>query len=469
MGVSRLAGCTVVDPSSLLRATLGSTRSHLSAKSHRCFWRSLRSLDEVLQSYIGCLCEQVRTTTTGRLRQDVTAKIGLILDGFQPELRSFHNLLLETRSLRCADPRDKVYGILGMAPKSTDDIGIIPDYTQTISQVYQSVVLHQLISTKRLDVLSSCEMPRVPTNQQNEHGPLPTWVPDWSRLTKGRVLFPYRPDMGSRAVAISKGERILRVAGVSAARIQTLEYMPPEVNPKILSKWIKTIIGSDVLGASYRGEGEKLDAYCRTFCADHFADSFQPPSVQYPDWASGEDQLAHMLRNEEEKEEEEPAFLDPKPVATYLDTVFWYCDGIAFFRTSKGYMGLAPEAAKVGDVVCIFLGSSAPKTLREKGNNQYEVVGDAYLCGMLYGEAFLGRLPPEYRLVLVSSGGGVKSYHSYYLNTKRGILEVTDPRLRHLAPEVYLECERLGTGSAGVVTPDRLSKLGIKVVNFDLI
>ncbi|KAI8629873.1 heterokaryon incompatibility protein-domain-containing protein [Xylariaceae sp. FL1651] len=52
--------------------------------------------------------------------------------------------------------------------------------------------------------------------------------------------------------------------------------------------------------------------------------------------------------------------------------------------------GLAPQGSKVSDIVCILLGCSVPVVLsRDRGENRclYKVVGEAYVHGMMDGEA----------------------------------------------------------------------------------
>jgi hypothetical protein len=51
-------------------------------------------------------------------------------------------------------------------------------------------------------------------------------------------------------------------------------------------------------------------------------------------------------------------------------------------------MGLAPESAKDGDLVCVILGASVPFILRERNNNVFQLVGEPYVHGYMDGEAF---------------------------------------------------------------------------------
>ncbi|KAI9743232.1 MAG: hypothetical protein M1818_003078 [Claussenomyces sp. TS43310] len=61
--------------------------------------------------------------------------------------------------------------------------------------------------------------------------------------------------------------------------------------------------------------------------------------------------------------------------------------------------GLAPDRAKPRDVICILLGCSVPVILREHSvpSHYFEFIGEAYLYGMMDGEALGGRKMEELR------------------------------------------------------------------------
>ena len=61
-------------------------------------------------------------------------------------------------------------------------------------------------------------------------------------------------------------------------------------------------------------------------------------------------------------------------------------DQRTFFGTQKGYFGLGPADLAEGDLVCVLFGCSVPHLLRKKGNG-YLLVGEAYVHGIMDGEA----------------------------------------------------------------------------------
>jgi hypothetical protein len=54
--------------------------------------------------------------------------------------------------------------------------------------------------------------------------------------------------------------------------------------------------------------------------------------------------------------------------------------------TSEGSLGMVPEFARKGDVICVLLGCSVPVILRERKSNGFEFIGEAYIHGFMNGE-----------------------------------------------------------------------------------
>ena len=71
------------------------------------------------------------------------------------------------------------------------------------------------------------------------------------------------------------------------------------------------------------------------------------------------------------------------------------------FITSSGYIGLGPMTLQPDDVVSIFFGARVPHILRrrEHGEGGYSFVGEAFVYGLMDGEALdLGRKPTTFEV-----------------------------------------------------------------------
>jgi hypothetical protein len=65
--------------------------------------------------------------------------------------------------------------------------------------------------------------------------------------------------------------------------------------------------------------------------------------------------------------------------------------------TGAGYVGLGGNACKAGDVICVICGCSTPIILRGK-ENAFQLVGEAYIHGIMNGEALKGIASRKYAM-----------------------------------------------------------------------
>lgn len=81
------------------------------------------------------------------------------------------------------------------------------------------------------------------------------------------------------------------------------------------------------------------------------------------------------------------------PVAKFLRRVQAVICTRRLFRTGRGFLGLVPEKAIKGDLICILFGCSVPVVLRRHSSPQtlgdyFEFIGECYVHGLMEGEAF---------------------------------------------------------------------------------
>jgi hypothetical protein len=78
-----------------------------------------------------------------------------------------------------------------------------------------------------------------------------------------------------------------------------------------------------------------------------------------------------------------------------------------FIRTTEDHIGLGPESVDVVDMVCIVEGARTPLIIRKVeryDQNEYRLIGDAYIHGMMHGEALKSS-----RLQMGGNGPAMKS------------------------------------------------------------
>ncbi|CAG9978008.1 unnamed protein product [Clonostachys byssicola] len=93
-----------------------------------------------------------------------------------------------------------------------------------------------------------------------------------------------------------------------------------------------------------------------------------------------------------------------KQYGAYVKRIQRACAHRALFVTRKGYIGLAPWNAKEGDVVAVLDGGKTPYILRSASVDQFKLVGESFVYGVMAGEALQHRKAlekPESRIQIV--------------------------------------------------------------------
>ena len=73
-------------------------------------------------------------------------------------------------------------------------------------------------------------------------------------------------------------------------------------------------------------------------------------------------------------------------ISRYADIAVEACHNRRFFRTKKGFLGLAFPSVQLGDSVVVFPGLDVPLILRGKPGDGYQIISDAYVQGIMDGE-----------------------------------------------------------------------------------
>lgn len=130
-------------------------------------------------------------------------------------VRLLSNICLEYRIMLATDPRDKVYGILGLLPSALE---ITPNYTKSMREVYTELAYEIVRTTRSFEILlESC----------SDTTDLPSWVPDLrtpSRFPKSftKQLSGDNATVGIPAVVSVSQHGVLSTRGL---RIDSLKYV----------------------------------------------------------------------------------------------------------------------------------------------------------------------------------------------------------------------------------------------------
>jgi hypothetical protein len=361
-------------------------------------WQNFRNAVYCLQSKDIALHHLVGTS--GQLFFDRCKMIYNLCENLGSQ--SIANLIDDARNCECSDPKDRIYGVLGMFNGGDRRLKIIPDYQKSIDQVYQDFFLSFLNTFKyeNLLLLPWCEM-------RDHRSTMPSWVPD---LSQKRISMPFNDSFasGSSAAEVEyTGEGSLKVLGVKVATIMDAHQI--QMYGRTRSDVVAEIrhYGRPVLN---KNGGELLENYCRTMGGDYFRDRYDPPMSIYPSLNESKEILRRFLGPQENVDSFES--LDVA-ATSYVQSVFNAIQDRSFISTEAGHIGLAPLLAKAGDEVVVIPGCPSPMALRPTTDGKYKVVGECFILGFMNGEALLGPFPEGYKSLLKLFGNDGNQYMEY--------------------------------------------------------
>lgn len=130
------------------------------------------------------------------------------------------------RKHKCSDPRDKIYGLLGLSGRSAE--GIHVDYTLDADTVYFDAIRHMILNDQDLRlVFNPSRYSCLCSDSQHMQSLLPSWVPDLRCLNEApRALIvdhSWRPT-GSKIprISASSSDNILRCQGLLLGTINKI-------------------------------------------------------------------------------------------------------------------------------------------------------------------------------------------------------------------------------------------------------
>lgn len=217
---------------------------------------------------LNCLAEKENLPLPElRYRLDRIRSLGRYLVG-QP----LQILLNDCQTRLCSDPRDKVYGLLGLAPANAVE-KIKPKYSSPVSQVYMETSLVLLDQTKRLSFLyCGCE---------GSTDTMPSWVPDWSLPVEVRSSGLGFSSGISRAEARFKAPSTLEVQGIACGTVRSVS----DAISVGQSGWnfdIRRWFQRNVKGDYYPTGGSSLEALAATLLINRFKERFPKVGHRYP-------------------------------------------------------------------------------------------------------------------------------------------------------------------------------------------
>lgn len=253
-------------------------------------------------------------------------------------------LLERTNGCLTSDPRDRVYGLLGLFERSVRGRSITVDYNLSTEEVYAGVAVHIINRNQNLDILYTCS--RFPRSLSS------SWIPQIGNA------FGTIPDL------------------------TTYEAWPdPMLSDTVLRG---TTLDLDAVVCD-----KIVKVICRLWLRSppsHVFDDFpqidQPFSTQTSSCNDVDDYNWHS-----QKEAMRPVTREPwEGYDKAYFTGEWYDSITTTFATKDGRLGVAYNQLYPGDCVAVLPGARLPFILRRISERRYKLVNECCVRGLMHRE-----------------------------------------------------------------------------------
>lgn len=291
----------------------------------------------------------------------------------------------------CADPRDSIYGLLGLAPNDFASI-VDPDYKLSIADVFQHMAVLCILYTNSLVLFSATEF------RQKDQRLAPTWVPDW-RQHAGFL----RTDKTSGSLGVAIASRGL----FNACGRRTLQFDIGSYSVATFRGIILDHIGTMTATRTAQASKCRIGRDWRRFFDYHTEGTLKPfycgsESPESPYWRLLTYDLRKTARGwrrcKVEDREDYVTWASVKQVAANEIARNFHREidpqvGRLFF-TANGFVGVGPCTIEAGDSISILAGGPLPYVLQPVPDaarlNTFELVGSCYVHGVMDGQAVDG-------------------------------------------------------------------------------
>ncbi|KAH0437965.1 hypothetical protein CcaCcLH18_03641 [Colletotrichum camelliae] len=360
------------------------------------------------------------------------------------------NVVALMGSSKCADPRDRVYGILGLQTS----LHMAIDYEKTAKEVYTDWALECYRHYSSLEFFDLCEM-----------ACKPSWVPNLDK--------PMSIDMGFvRANSAAQTKAVLdllpdqlciEITALQCGSVtQYTSAMPQKPDKEdiqnTLQSWISELFPHEVHTHDSPEKNNLMEAISGGRQSERIADGI---------FSMGDVKSALLQRGGESQSSNPKRSPMPPNFRASLNR---YIHGTAVFAIDDGHFGLGSSAARAGDEIFVVLGCRMPIVMRPMEDSKYSIIGPCYIPHLSHGEAVLGPLPDGWKMMFGSK-------NREYFVAPDGSQTLEDPRMEEDLPfgweqdesadQGYLVWKRFEDNVWNIFdprqTPEQLKARGVKL------
>ncbi|CAK46256.1 hypothetical protein M747DRAFT_317364 [Aspergillus niger ATCC 13496] len=357
---------------------------HIVCGSEKLPWEKLYSAVQT--------CEKYAETSVKNLKIPATRNLQPILSLGETRKKYHENQKRELLDLfelfqhaKSTLKRDKLFTLLNIA---ADAEGFRTDYRNPLEIVMCSYASVFVARGKALELLSRAR--GVSSSRR-----FPSWIPDWTtnRYPKTTCSWPSDRafDAGGGGIARIRvdpeNQAVLEVAGSIIDTIVKVGSRPSTID-KAMEYMSEVLEFIDSSKSDFPNDDEMEDLEFTIPIGD----------AAHGPWGDRQGlkrsfQLLGQTLNRT-KAPQSPVLVN---VDTLREDLWLYCLTAVQFserfgsavvcQTARGYLGLVPAGAKAGDSLALISGGKVPFCLRHELED-YQVVGEAYIHGVMHGEAF---------------------------------------------------------------------------------
>lgn len=285
-------------------------------------------------------------------------------------------ILFQYRS--ATDPRDKVFGLLGLFPWEMQHL-LEADYSLSKKQVYKRIAFQRMKESRDL-------CPLIRGHERERQRTLPSWVPDLEAKIDEHSsdlmmawIGTYDLFDAASGTQLELGNNIVNFLKLKGARVDEISAIKEWDSSGSRTASVDRFKGLVTFVASFEDAYPLGDTYESAFWRTLRRDCYYNP-------AEGAKEIYRRLH---------PTEFEHIPDARAV-----VCENENFFLTKTGLIGIGSPACRIGDEVYVLYGGKIPFILRpdrKRGRkNCYRYVGHAYVHGIMDGEAFGPTVNPEY-------------------------------------------------------------------------
>ena len=315
------------------------------------------------------------------------------------QLDSLKDILSATSGQECLLPHDRIFAVLPIIGRTKIDFELVIDYRVPAWVYFAQATVHIINNSHNLFSLAFA-MPEerkllgcpswawdLSSRLRNYDETFVSWLP--KDVLYRKHLFNASQGRVQNIVPYQGAQIILRGVHLESidARVTSWSEIVEQIGPagddapadnEVFAYGVLEIICDRVFGVNY------TKSLAKTLIAHGVA----RPNHAVKDGSIADLQSLHAVLNfvPNDSANHPSDSTDLAKLALHCTKVQFACKGRRIIRTSSGRPSLCPESTRRGDQIVLLFGGDTPFVLRPLENENFELVGECYLDGVMFGE-----------------------------------------------------------------------------------